>query len=169
MNTMTMRTMSRFSQMMVSACLVGAVALGCGGKKKDRDAGLCDPGTDGCACIEGSMCLGDLMCSDGLCAGFDAVGLTVSDQAARSCEVVLFEQSTEVLGVDFADGVQGTSVREAPRTAVTFHRMVDEAFAAGSVTVREATGAGGTVELRRVRCFDREGNALTGEPLRLDR
>lgn len=152
----------------LTAALVAALTMGCGGGNNPDDAGVCDPGTIGCACIEGSICSGEAMCSEGLCVGVDASGLTIQDPAARSCEVVLFETGTEVLAVTFADGVQGTFVREAPRTAVTFHRTSDAAFDASSVTVQEASGAGGSVELRRARCFDREGAPLTGDALRLE-
>jgi hypothetical protein len=148
-----------------SVSLALAVA-GCDGAPATPDAG-CTPGTAGCACLEGSICQGGLVCDLGICQGVDAIEIEVTDVNARSCEVVVEESGgAEVLGVDFTSGTLGTHVHESPRTAVTFTRQTDTAFEAGSVQVRRTEGAG-TLALRRARCFDRDGNVLSGEPLRL--
>lgn len=138
----------------------------CDGPDHAADAGGCAPGAADCACLPTGDCHAGLTCDDGLCRGQEGVSLVVTDPAARSCEAIVVEDATRIFGVDFGDGVSGTHVREAPRTAVAFHRTTDGAFAAGAATVRRATG--GTLSLRRARCFDREGRPLEGEPLRLE-
>jgi hypothetical protein len=143
-----------------------AAATGCDGPAATPDAG-CSPGNAGCACIEGNLCQGGLTCDMGLCRGVVGIELIVDDAAARACEVVVVEEGTEVLGVDFSPGTTGTSIHEAPRTAITFHRDDDTAFAAGAITVRRTDGTAPSLSLRHARCFDRDGNALGGDPLRI--
>lgn len=149
-------------------CVFIALASACGEPEPSPDAGTCAPGSAGCACLEGAMCADGLVCDNGLCRMVARAELTVTNPAARSCEVVLVEAGTEVLGVDFAEGNLGTHEREAPRTSVAFTRQSDTAFAGGSVTVRRSDGMGGSVTLTRARCFDKDGNALTGDTLRLE-
>lgn len=135
-----------------------------------RDAGpmACTPGREGCACLEGAMCMGDLMCDNGMCRGQTRSGLTVTDPMARSCELLLVELGGEVLGVDYGTGVRGTHLREAPRNALAFHRTTDSAFEATSVMVRMATGGAPlTPRLEAVRCFDARGNPVAGDPVTL--
>ena len=148
-------------------CLFAALISACGDTAPPPDAGVCAPGGAGCACLAGGLCGAGLVCDTGLCRAVSTSGLTVTNAAARSCEVVLVEAGTEVLGVDFADGTLGTQVHESPRTAVTFTRQTDTPFAAGAVTVRRTDGMGAAVTLSHARCFDREGNALPGDSLRL--
>jgi len=159
----------KFRVSMVFGALLAVGASGCGDSNTEPpDAGgMCAPGQAGCACIDGTMCQGGLMCEMGLCRAVDAIEIEVTDVNARACEVVVIEEGAEVLGVDFADGTRGTNVHESPRTAVTFTRETDTAFAPGAVTVRRTDSAGAMLSLQRGRCFDREGNELAGSPLRL--
>jgi hypothetical protein len=145
--------------------LLALALAGCGGPAPEPDGG-CAAGTAGCACLEGDLCNGSLLCDTGICRDVDRRTVEIADANARSCEVVLVEDGTEVLGVEFAEGVVGTSVHEAPRTAVTFYRQDDTPFAAGAVTVLTSEGMGG-LTLSRARCFDRDGAALSGDPLRV--
>ena len=161
-----MRRMSK--RLAVSMLVLAGGLAGCDSPPATPDGGgMCAPGTAGCACIDGTMCQGGLVCELGLCAGVDTIEIDVTDANARACEVVLVEEATEVLGVDFSAGSLGTHVHESPRTAVTFSRETDTAFAAGSVLVRRTEGASAALRLTRGRCFDRDGNVLAGEPLRL--
>ncbi len=148
----------------ISILLTAALAAGCAGAPSTPDGGACTAGTAGCACLPDDRCTGGLVCDTGLCRDADRRELVVRDGRARSCEVVLVENGTEVVGVDFGAGVRGTFIREAPRTAVTFLRDADAAFGAGAVTVR-STDALGTVGLRRGRCFDRDGAELGADAL----
>lgn len=149
---------------LAAAALVCAV--GCDQAAQDIDAGACTPGAAECACLATGDCHAGLTCDDGLCRSQESVSLVVTDPAARSCEAIVVEDATEIFGVDFGEAVSGTHVREAPRTAVAFHRTADVQFETGTATVRHASG--GTLSLRRARCFDREGRPLEGEPLRLE-
>lgn len=163
----TMRT-STMSRLTVPFLLLScAAATACDAPLVEPDGGACTAGREGCACIEGSLCQGGLVCEMGLCRGVDEIEVEVTDANARSCELVLVETETEVLGIDFSTGTIGTHVHESPRTAVTFTRNEDTPFGARSVIVRRTEGVGGSLAVRRARCFDRDGNALAGEPLRL--
>lgn len=162
--------MHRQSHLLVlfGSVLLGLGLFGCDNPPPTPDGGgMCVEGTAGCACIDGTMCMAELVCETGLCRGVDSIEIDVTDANARSCEVVVVEEQTEVLGVDFSAGNRGTHVHESPRTAVTFTRETDTAFPAGSVLVRRSESPGASLTLRLARCFDRDGNVLGGEPLRL--
>jgi hypothetical protein len=149
------------------AIALAAATVGCGDDGGSPDAGgECVPGTAGCPCLEGSICQGGLVCDMGLCRAVASVEIDVGDPNARSCECVVVEQNADVLGVLFGEGTEGVHVRESPRTALTFTRRTDTPFPAGAVRVQRSEGMG-TLQLQRVRCFDREGNVLPGTPLRL--
>ena len=165
--TLAMSRLLPLSRSLLAALALLAVA-GCGDDDADTpDAGTCAPGSAGCACLEGSMCAMGLMCDTGLCRAVDVIALEVGDANARSCEVVIVEDRTQLLAVDFAAGTRGTFVREAPRTAVTFTRETDTAFDDRAITIRRTEAAGASLTLERGRCFDREGNAIAGSPLRV--
>ncbi|MDH5490434.1 MAG: hypothetical protein OEY14_00525 [Myxococcales bacterium] len=145
------------------------IAIGCGGDPAPTvDAGACELGAAGCACLEGAACAGDLLCNEGLCQASDRAALIVDDPEARSCEGVLLEDQTEVISAVFAAGVRGTLIRESPRSAITFHQTLDAPFEAGFASVRYTPGPGAALTLRRARCFDRQGDLLPGAPLRLE-
>lgn len=146
--------------------VVLSLSSACDGGPVSPDGGACTPGAADCACLPTGDCHAGLTCDDGLCRRQEGVSLVVTDPAARSCEAIVVEDATEIFGVDFGDAVSGTHVREAPRTAVAFHRTTDVEFETGAATVRHASG--GTLRLRRARCFDRDGRPLDGEPLRLE-
>lgn len=145
------------------AALLAIAALGCDEPPPDDG---CPPGTAGCACLEGNLCTGSLACDTGICRDVDRREVEVTDPSARSCELVLVEDGTEVLDVRFGEGVEGTSIHEAPRTAIAFYREGDAAFRSGAVTVTNTEGTG-RLTLTRARCFDRDGAELAGEPVRV--
>lgn len=147
--------------------LLASAALGCDGPApSDPDGGSCTPGSAGCACREGELCDGDLVCDTGLCRGVDRHEIEIVDADARSCEVVLVANGIEIVGVEFSDGVVGTSISEPPRTALTFFRQDDSSFGRGAVTALTSRGMG-RITARRARCFDRHGAELSGAALRV--
>jgi hypothetical protein len=147
------------------AALLALALAACDGPAPPPDAG-CTPGNAGCACLEGELCNGGLACDTGICRSVDRRTIDVVDESARSCELVLVEDGTEVLGIEAGENVVGTSIHEAPRTAITFYRSDDTAFAPGAITVLTTDGLG-RLTPRRARCFDRDGAELTGDPLRI--
>ncbi len=165
--TLAMSRLLPLSRSLLAALALFAVA-GCGDDDADTpDAGSCAPGSAGCACLEGSMCAMGLMCDTGLCRAVDVITLDVGDANARSCEVVIVEDRTRLLAVDFAAGTRGTFVREAPRTAVTFTRETDTPFDDRAITIRRSEGTGASLTLQRGRCFDKNGNEIAGMTLRV--
>ena len=138
----------------------------CGGGDAPSDAGASTPGASQSACTVAGDCSEGLTCDDGLCRAQHQARLSVADPLARSCEVIVLEEGTEVFGAEMGDGVRGTHVREAPRTAIAFYRDADAPFPSTPVLVNHS--GGGSLGLRRARCFDREGHPLTGDALRLE-
>lgn len=147
------------------AALFALLLAGCDGPAPGPDGG-CTAGNAGCACLGGEPCNGSLVCDTGICRDVERRTIDVVDPSARSCELVLIEDGTEVLGIELGEGVVGTSVHEAPRTAITFIRSDDTPFASGAVTVLSTEGLG-RLTPRRARCFDRDGAAISGDPLRI--
>lgn len=142
-----------------------ALAAGCGDDGGGPDAS-CELGTEGCACNMGT-CGSGLACDEGMCVRVESSGISIDDANARSCELIVIESELEVINVQFGSGVEGTFVREAPRTAITFHRSDDSAFGSDAVSVQTTSDPGGSLSIRRPRCFDRDGAELSGDPLSL--
>jgi hypothetical protein len=122
----------------------------------------CTDGAAGCACHVDDTCDDGLSCdlTSHQCEATHGVELPAIDPAARSCEVLLEDSGARVVRADFAASVQGETVRQAPRTAVTFYAAGDHSIARDAVQI-ELTGAG-TMSVARARCFDRDGHALPG-------
>lgn len=158
--------------LMLIATLGGALLLaagcGCSEDKKSvaadaGDAGVCAPGTSGCACRDGVECNDGLECIDGLCSGTTAAGLVIDDPDARGCELLLEEGASRPVGATYADSVRGTFVREAPRFVLSFVSKTDAPIEAGSVQVLlagENADLGG-VAIAQVECVDKEGAVLS--------
>lgn len=124
----------------------------------------CKPGEAACACLAGNQCNEGLACgADGKCGAPTLVGLVVSDPAARACEVLLAEQPGTVVSVgQFTGGVVGTSIREAPKVALTFVAPGDSAFPAGSVQLALSRGTTAGLTVTKASCVDAKGARLAG-------
>lgn len=110
-----------------------------------------------------SCSCGPTPCVDGdpACTPMTLVGVTVSDPTARGCEVLLTEQpGTRVERGTFTQGVVGTSLREAPRVALTFVVSGDTAFPNGSVQLALSAGALSGVTVTQATCVDLAGARL---------
>lgn len=122
----------------------------------------CKPGDAACPCLSGNTCNDGLACgSDGKCTAPMLVGLVVSDPAARGCEVLLTEQAgTVVANGQFTGGVVGTTVRQAPRVAMTFVAPGDSAFPAGGVQLALSSGTTAGLTVTKAACVDVKGARL---------
>lgn len=136
--------------------LLMAVQAGCG------CGATCPPGAAACACLSGNTCNDGLTCgSDGKCTAPMLVGLVVSDPAARGCEVLLTEQpGTSIANGQFTGGVVGTTVRQAPRVAMTFVAPADSAFPAGGVQLALSSGSTAGLTVTKASCVDVKGARL---------
>lgn len=144
------------------------VALGCDGPTTPDAGPGCTPGSAGCACAEGDVCELGLVCTEGLCERTREATLTVTDPAARSCEILVIESGTEVRGALFPTGVEGTWIREAPRSAVVFHATADAPLPSTVATIAYTDEAGASLVSARGRCFDARGQLLSGAAPRLE-
>ena len=151
------RGLSRVLQMGVFALLSS-----CGGGAGHSSEAECKVGTVGCACGPSSHCNEGLLCDEGTCHGEGAVGLSISDPRARACEVLLVDKGAHVLDVAFEADVQGTHVREAPNTALSFISRSDAPVPSGAVQVKFAEGKGAAPEVSVVHCSDAQGAPLAG-------
>lgn len=124
----------------------------------------CKPGEAACACRAGNECNDGLACgADGKCAAPTLAGVVVSDPTARGCEVLLTESAgTVVTAGQFSGGVVGTSLREAPRVALTFVAPGDAPFPAGGVQLSLAQGTTAGVSVTKATCVDSKGTRLPG-------
>lgn len=122
----------------------------------------CVDGQAGCACRVDDTCDDGLACDVAAhtCEATHAVSLPAIDPAARACEVLLADDGARVVRARFDASVRGETVRQAPRTAVTFHAMGDARIGRDAVRI-ELTGPGGMAVVRG-RCFDRDGRPLPG-------
>lgn len=147
-----MRTFSLFFVAVVLSLL--AAGCSCGPKE-------CKAGTSGCACTAGSTCDPGLLCGAAHTCGPGTLGgLTVSDAAARGCEVLLTEQAGTTVGaVTFQGGVVGTWVREAPRVAITFVAPGDSALPGDGVQLG-LVGPTAGLTLTKASCVDAVGKKL---------
>lgn len=144
-----------------------AFSGGCDDGETKEPAVECVKGTSDCACrAEAPRCDEGLMCEQDKCVGFSETGGSVSDELARSCELLLVDtEGSSVLAVTFGDNVQGTFVRQPPNTAVTFISKNDAPFA-GDAFKLQSSGAGAP-ELKDAKCADAQGAPLEGSPVSL--
>jgi hypothetical protein len=121
---------------------------------------VCEAGSQGCACLEGSTCNTGLVCSSDLkCGAAVTIGVQVSDATARGCEFVLTEAAgTEVVSVNFKDGTRGSWIRQAPKVAVTVVSGGDSAIS-NAVSLGLSGSASG-VAFSKVSCVDLKGQRL---------
>jgi hypothetical protein len=91
------------------------------------------------------------------------LGLDVSDERARSCEVVLADPDRAVADVGFGAAVQGKVVREGARIAASFLSRSDARIAAGQVTLVLVDGASSdSVQVQVSQCFNGAGEQISG-------
>ncbi len=122
----------------------------------------CTDGAAGCACRVDNTCDDGLACdlTAHQCEATHDLELPAIDPAARSCELLLEDGAAQVVRATFSPAVEGASVRQAPRTAVTFYASGDAAIPRDAVHI-QLTGTGG-MTIARARCFDRDGHPISG-------
>lgn len=157
---------STFARMRCSALLALALlglAGGCGddssGKGDDMqaDAGVCTPGSKGCECAAGNVCDDGLACDDDVCGGGVSLPPVAFPNSARSCEILLVEGDTDVIGIEFGDNTTGAFIREEPRIGVALHANSDAPM--GDLVVKLASD-GEAPKAKLVTCFDADGETL---------
>jgi hypothetical protein len=159
-----------FHRFLMSLCPISLIfALGaCGGGSGDGAA--CDGGELGCVCTPAQTCDEGLACVDQQCQRPDALELLVSDPAARSCELLVQETDTRVVGADFGPAVTGVHLREGSRSAVSFLANDDAAIPSGAISLQVVAPSAGSaaagIDVVTARCFDREGRELAGATVR---
>jgi hypothetical protein len=160
-----------FHRFFVSSSTIAlAFALAaCGGGS--GDGAVCDDGALGCVCSPAQTCDDGLACVDQQCQRPDALDLAVSDPAARSCELLVRESGTRVVGADFGAAVTGVHLREGDRSAVSFFANQDDAIPSGDISLQvvalSAGAASAGVEIVTARCFDRDGRELADATVRI--
>jgi hypothetical protein len=162
-----MTMLHRFFMSLCPVALVFAL-VGCGGGSGDDPS--CD-GELGCVCSPAQTCDDGLACVDQQCQRPDALDLAVSDPTARSCELLVRESGTRVVGADFGAAVTGVHLREGDRSAVSFFASKDDAIPSGAISLQVVSPSAGAasagVEIVTARCFDRDGRELAGATVRI--
>jgi hypothetical protein len=144
--------------------LISFSAAACGSSANEP----CAVGESSCACDVGGACRDGLACDTltNLCEGTRTISLPAIDGAARSCELLIEDDSASVVGADFASSVHGESIRQAPRTAVTFYADTDAPIGGSAVRI-EVLGTG-EFSIKQARCFDRSGVPIPGGGIAVD-
>lgn len=138
--------------------LMAIVLTACTGEES-----VCSPGGPGCPCNVLGACDEGLDCHRSTCVSPREIHLSFAASAARACEFVVHDGESRVLGIDFPDDVQGTSIRRGVRTAVTFVARADVPIA--SVLTLRTTGLNDPtvdVSIGESRCFDETGSEISG-------
>ncbi len=121
----------------------------------------CVAGQVGCACTSASTCGDGAVCEEGMCVGVAVSGLTISSELARSCEVLLLESGSEILGATYADGVQGAWRKRAPNVALALSQTSDATLPAGTASL-QISGDPSGLSIQEVSCFDAQGVRIDG-------
>lgn len=126
-------------------------------------SGSCEAGEEGCPCAASASCEGGLYCveSTGLCEPQRTVALPSISPSARSCEVLYRDVEAVAVEGRFAPSLRGTSLRQAPLTAIAFHAVNDAAIAGGAAQLAIA-GEGEVPSVVSAECFGRGGERLPG-------
>ena len=94
-------------------------------------------------------------------------GPVVTDATVRSCDILLQVDGDEVPAVEFADGVRGQSIPQAPRLAISFAARADASLQGGIPFTFRFKGAAGALTIVSEQCFDSAGVAVAGTPVEL--
>lgn len=133
--------------------MVGAFASACGG----------DPDTKKDTSTTADSTVGETDASDASDTSDPDVvepsGLTLP-ASARGCEILLREASV-ISDVEFAVGVRGTFIREAPLVAISVVNGSDVDFADGAIEVLGSGSPPATIVV--ARCVDSAGAPVAGE------
>ncbi|WP_428268297.1 hypothetical protein [Haliangium sp.] len=140
----------------------------CGGGGGGGGGDACADGALECTCSASQPCAEGLACIDRQCQRPDELELTVSDPAARSCELLVREADARVVGATFAPSVTGVHLRQGPHSAVSFFANDDAAISPGSISLQVATPSADAAEVEVVttHCYDRDGRELAGATVR---
>jgi hypothetical protein len=94
-------------------------------------------------------------------------GPTVTDDAVRSCDLLLSFSGDEIPAVDFDAAVRGQSIPQAPRLAISFAARTDASLAAVTPFSLRFKGTPSTATLVSESCFDAAGRPIEGTPVPL--
>jgi len=147
--------------------LLALSASACDGCGDDKSRVACEPGRAGCECAPDGTCENGLTCEANLCAAEETLEIIVEDPNARACEVLLLERGGKLSGVDFAEAVRGTHLRQAPRIALSFTRRSNESFGSGDIQVRYVGDSANGLGLSQAECFDRAGRPIASATVKL--
>jgi hypothetical protein len=157
-----------FAMFKTSICVIFAGLLAVLAGCQKADSAPCTQGQEDCACTADHGCDEGLSCEQDskTCKPPTTLTLPSIDAAARSCELLLDDDTGAVQGANFEASVQGEFVRQAPHTAVTFFAAKDAAIPDGAVHI-QVLGEG-QFRITRAQCFDRDGKPIAGGGLKGD-
>jgi hypothetical protein len=107
-------------------------------------------------------------CGPESCCAPPATGATITDARVRACDLLVLVDGDEVPATTFSEKVRGAAIPKAPRLAVSFAAREDLPLDGQQPFTFAFTGTPGNVSLVDATCFDAQGAALDGTPLRLD-
>jgi hypothetical protein len=140
-------------------------AFACGGDDAAGDDGApqCTAGELACVCLPGAACADGLACIDQQCQAPAELGLAVTSSSARSCEVLLRRDTSQIVGATFGAAATGAHVQKGDYSALAFHANGDQPFPDSTMRLQVAQATGGDtsdIEIVLSRCFDKAGVEL---------
>lgn len=128
----------------------------------------CTPGQQDCPCKESAECDGESVCGAGnICVAPTFVDISVSNSEVRACEILLTEQpGTQLAYSKFKTGTVGTSIRQAPKVALTFTSESNQSLTSGSVQLA-VSGQRSGLGITQFKCVDNKGVAVTDPKIAL--
>lgn len=132
----------------------------------------CAPGEPGCTCAPGATpCVGENICIDGLCR-LPRVEAFVDDGRVRACDLVFEESGGQVLSTGWGAEVIGEHYHRSPRLAASFIARDDAPIESVVFWFEVSEPFPGEVAtdgaLAQARCFDRFGDEITTEVIRIE-
>jgi hypothetical protein len=151
------------SRLLAIAFTLTAVACGGDDSAGDDGAPQCTAGELACVCLPGAACADGLACIDQQCHAPAELGLAVTSASARSCEVLLRRDTSQIVGATFGAAATGAHVQKGDYSALAFHATGDQPIPDFTMRLQVAQATGGDtsdIEIVFSRCFDKAGVEL---------
>ena len=146
------------------------------------DMSMCIPGNEGCECKSDGQCNTlageEMVCLNNQCVLPQdnpnpnmptpmQVGLGVSSDQARGCEMVIIDPEYMIQKIQFDSTLKGQWMRRNEHVAIAFFTQNDQAIRATALSI-ESTRLVESLQTTNVKCVDRVGTPIPGATIFLN-